>query len=516
MADDNAWAPGKPIKIVPVGDVAAASAWIAFARRKMAELSRQGDYLRRTWSPVPGVTIRGETLSGIPRVIIEAGLMIFTAGFAFNADGVEECVIKLAPDYRGPFLTYTKIEPEPDTPAIADSRVGTFINLGEGQGFFILGSPLGSLGVSIGYVVTNAGGITVQPVVAIQGQNFTTVPVVAYLGKFEDGKRLMLIPYEDEDPKLPRVSLFTAKSEVVDDYELPLPDPYVYGEVEVAILEPVVALGEGVVVMLVHVGKQYEPNEPQDAGYFRAQSRDGGITWTYLDKGPLEDILEAHYPPYATPQAVPASFKMAAMANGGAIVVGHGNANFPDTDPLNNHPAVIAFISEDRGETFDGPYLVRDYGALQIMYAPVPLGISPDTELPAVGMLTANDDGDVCLSRSDDGGYTWTELAPVAPGIAAIRGGPWGDGPPYVTTGNVVVLTANVLGIGVHDEDAKTFDLYLSMDMGLTWEKGPQISAAAETGESRDFHYALRIGQLGDSTPANAAIPELYDLWPPP
>ena len=71
MADDSRWRPGKPLRIIPIGDVATASEWIPFARRKMVELSRSGDYARRTWMPAPGVVIRGETLRGIPRVFIE-------------------------------------------------------------------------------------------------------------------------------------------------------------------------------------------------------------------------------------------------------------------------------------------------------------------------------------------------------------------------------------------------------------------------------------------------------------
>lgn len=101
MADDSRWRPGKPLRIIPIGDVATASEWIPFARRKMVELSRFGDYARRTWVPVPGVTIRGEMLSGIPRVFIETGRLVFTAGFETNADGVLECVVKMAPDYQG-------------------------------------------------------------------------------------------------------------------------------------------------------------------------------------------------------------------------------------------------------------------------------------------------------------------------------------------------------------------------------------------------------------------------------
>lgn len=87
MADDSRWWPGKPLRIIPVGDADAANEWIPFARRKMVELSRFGDYARRTWYPADGVVIRGEMLSGIPRVFIEVGgYEYITIGDYFSGD----------------------------------------------------------------------------------------------------------------------------------------------------------------------------------------------------------------------------------------------------------------------------------------------------------------------------------------------------------------------------------------------------------------------------------------------
>ena len=70
---DTPWRPGKPIKFIPIGDVAAAAEWIPLARKLAWDLVRQGNYHRRIITPAPGVTIHIETLAGIPRVFIETG-----------------------------------------------------------------------------------------------------------------------------------------------------------------------------------------------------------------------------------------------------------------------------------------------------------------------------------------------------------------------------------------------------------------------------------------------------------
>lgn len=487
MADDSRWRPGKPLRIIPIGDVATASEWIPFARRKMVELSRFGDYARRTWVPVPGVTIRGEMLSGIPRVFIETGRLVFTAGFETNADGVLECVVKMAPDYQGAFSTALTITPEVGAPALSSSSVGDFVNLGDGQGFFVMGST----GLSVGYVVTNSAAVTVHPIVAFSNVDFEDVRQIAYLGKFAQGKRLMNIPYTSSNVQLPRITLFTEKSLALANFEFPLPAPYVYGDVDVRILRPVVCMGTGNAVMMVQIG----------AGslidFRRAATADGGFTWTYLPKGVLEDLLDTVA--LGPAQATPSTFKMAPLPGGRAIVTGFGNPNYPSP----GSSAVIAFLSADKGITFTGPYFVRALGVAQLLFEAISLGGDQ------VGMLTVDAAGDVCLSRSDDGGQTWTELPPIAPGIATLLGG-------VRTVGNVVLLTTEVLGIGVYNGSDTTHHLYLSSDMGVSWVKGPRLDTAPPTAAvPRDFYYALRIGSTSNPLPANPAIPELYDLWPP-
>ncbi len=133
MADDSRWRPGKPLRIIPIGDVATASEWIPFARRKMVELSRFGDYARRTLQPADGVVIRGEMLSGIPRVFIEVEKpdMYAMAGFLFTG----ELVIYMAKT--------------PDSQYVERYRSAEFIGTPYTRVGFIRGTGDGHLAVSI-------------------------------------------------------------------------------------------------------------------------------------------------------------------------------------------------------------------------------------------------------------------------------------------------------------------------------------------------------------------------------
>lgn len=64
--------PGKPLNIVPVGDMAKVSQWVGYAKHRAWQLLAEGLYLNKTYVPEAGVTIRIETLHGIPRVTITA------------------------------------------------------------------------------------------------------------------------------------------------------------------------------------------------------------------------------------------------------------------------------------------------------------------------------------------------------------------------------------------------------------------------------------------------------------
>ena len=67
------WKPGKPTTLIPLGNIDLATQWLPYARKMLRDLALQGDYRRKTVTPVPGVTISIETLGGIPRIIINAG-----------------------------------------------------------------------------------------------------------------------------------------------------------------------------------------------------------------------------------------------------------------------------------------------------------------------------------------------------------------------------------------------------------------------------------------------------------
>lgn len=73
MARDHIWQPGQPHKFIPQGDVAEASKWLGVARRRLAVLAQQGEFVQQQFSPADGVTIDINTLRDIPRIMIEVG-----------------------------------------------------------------------------------------------------------------------------------------------------------------------------------------------------------------------------------------------------------------------------------------------------------------------------------------------------------------------------------------------------------------------------------------------------------
>ena len=73
MAKDHIWQPGQPHKFIPQGDVAEASKWLGVARRRLAVLAQQGEFVQQQFSPADGVTIDINTLRDIPRIMITVG-----------------------------------------------------------------------------------------------------------------------------------------------------------------------------------------------------------------------------------------------------------------------------------------------------------------------------------------------------------------------------------------------------------------------------------------------------------
>jgi hypothetical protein len=190
MADETWW-PGKPIRIIPVGDVDAASEWIPFARRKMVELSRFGDYARRTWYPADGVVIRGEMLSGIPRVFIETSTG-YVCSFGLHEDGTSTnlwtgALLSGAAQIRGKSLFGQGI-----------TTINNLTPLGDGH--FLGGPPLAGMWTDRAQIITTTGGIPT-------GQAFSpftsgALKALAYSGIAEDQddvlhKRFHLMYYQN-------------------------------------------------------------------------------------------------------------------------------------------------------------------------------------------------------------------------------------------------------------------------------------------------------------------------------
>ena len=79
---------GKPVKIIPMGDVPAALEWVGYAKKRAWELlGMQGTWRRKVIRPNADTVIRIETLAGIPRVTIEVNGVDYVTEFQVNQDG---------------------------------------------------------------------------------------------------------------------------------------------------------------------------------------------------------------------------------------------------------------------------------------------------------------------------------------------------------------------------------------------------------------------------------------------
>ena len=507
---DRKWYRGQPFHLIPSGSVTEASKWLPYAMSRLEAMvngmatihGAVGSRLRRIYRPAADVTITIESLYGIPRITIEAGLLVISVGF-----DNEVLTIKAASDYDQSFLPRLKITPELDAPPANESGLGNFINMGDGKAFFVFGKPNNK---AYGYAITLADTVSAKPILSLDHVKLND-SAVAYLGKFLDvdditTKRLMHVYYEDSLPRKPRISLFTVDSIVVGDIQFPMPGGITYGTKDVNIIYPIAAMGLSTAIMLCAFGTS--PTRE----FYRAQTFDGGLTWAYLPKGPLEWLLEDTIQPIET---LPNMVHMIALPNGGAIVTCRLNLPPPPgahwEPPLPLESSVVALISTDRGVTFADPVFVQGSSNSLILLDPVAFGIDPDTNMAVVGLLTVDENNDLRVSRSDDGGATWTAYAPIAPGIAVYLPTVLPVG--VFTTGNIVLLTPSILGIGVFDQIETTHYLYVSKDKGETWVKGQKLGDAAV---SRATYNVLRTGNVSSGIPANPAIPDLYDIPPTP
>lgn len=466
------------MRIILLGDKSEASRWIPLGKR-IAKHMLENEGGTRTLSPIEGVLIRAQRAGGSARVWIEAGgLLVFTAGFESN-----ELTVKVAADYNRAFTPRLKPVNEPFMPPWgANSSVGSFVNLG-GEALFAAGDSTGS----VIYKVNISGNIRIKPILAAPDWAPDTQHI-SYVGEFPDGKRLVAGGFLNGDSRLPMLSTYNADGVLLQHTQMPLPPGFTYGVSPTGMILPAVGVSGGTAILLVRIGTG------SSIQYRRLYSTDGGTTWSYLPAGELENSMAS--------STFPNTYKISPLPNGKAIAIGVRHLA---------PSGVVAFLSDDRGITFSAPIRIKGVSYDELLFHAISLGGTSIGLLTLTEPFTETSDGlvsDVRLSRSDDGGLTWTQLSPIAPGIATLT---VPTKPPFVNTrtvGNVVLLAPGVLGIGVFSFADLNHHLYVSHDFGESWTKGQQLGAAPT---SRDFFYALRIGNTATPLPANPAIPDLYE-----
>ena len=144
---------GKPVKIIPMGDVPAALEWVGYAKKRAWELlGMQGTWQRKVIHPNADTVIRIETLAGIPRVTIEVNGVDYVCSFQGAGDFGD-------PELSQSLWTGRLFSGTAQVRGKAPYGAGSSTNLlPVGDGVFLAGPPkAGQVTTYVQYITTRSG-----------------------------------------------------------------------------------------------------------------------------------------------------------------------------------------------------------------------------------------------------------------------------------------------------------------------------------------------------------------------
>ena len=507
---------GKPVKVVPSGDVPAALKWVGYAKKRAWELLAQGAWRRKVIHPDADTTIRIETLAGIPRVTIEVRGADYVCAFGLHEDGQSQNLwtgrlrsgaarVRGKSLYVGNAVSVTNLSP-----------------LGDGM---FLGGPLPS-GSWTGFVqfIRTDDGIP-------QGSGFapwqpvgiaTGIKAVCYSGLREDPdgslhKRFhILYYYHAQHPIYPDITLRMpalattfdgGQSFSVQTFYVPITEGSTWfpGSTLQARIDPIgiTYFGNDTIAIVSDtrsIGRYLEVNvaetEPDNLnGTHTLLSTDGGLTWTshFTSNNSLD--FASHGIPLNT------SFGSACYVGGSSLIL---TTNYYGSGGVR----MTILRSDDYGQSF---YLVTpDNGNMPPRFN----GITPISSGAAgyiVDDVRVGFDGLArrVMHRTLDGGITWQRFALdediflVMPGSIVLR--ETIQPPDPLPAGKVPADYAKLAVIWKRKPSEETPDppytIGLSDDGGATWYEGGLVGSE-QTG--------YNVGIMNPKLPPFPGYPDLH------
>ena len=495
---------GKPVKVVPLGDVPAALKWVGYAKKRAWELLAQGTWRRKVIHPDADTTIRIETLAGIPRVTIEVR-------------GGEEYILLTAntPEYPyslvgGPYKAGAATQKHTNIFGATTTTSRHIQRMANGWYLFSARAPLGTHGNSFGFIAPNMQLVTIsspwtyfdsgagQTLMGDSTFRNAFVSDSCYAGLDEDGINIAHHLYMKLDDAYNGSVVGPAVLTAVYDGTVPngfswsvskLNPVFAGFEGEPVQAYSIVHLGDRHILILGWVRKFVGGLDPYTFLHVRYTSADNGATWSvYADASP--DIR----------------FLRTACYVGNGVTLGFSNyiASY-ELSPAAFFDAAYAlnvWVSEDFGAAFT--LRLRDTQKIgPVSYRPTCIGLGACAYISS----TVSDVSPLILYRTIDYGFTWSEIylgtvvSDTIPSSLAVID----SGPPSELQANTTKLMFVGLPIATEARPNPGWSIIYSLDGGQTWSVGNKI-----TTDSGLFSNTTKPEMYVSERPPFPVFPDLH------
>lgn len=474
---------GKPVKIIPMGDVPAALEWVGYAKKRAWELlGMQGTWQRKVIHPNADTVIRIETLAGIPRVTITtrggSEYILLTAGnteYPYSLVGGPYksgiAGLKLPNVYGADTTTSRHIQRMANDWYLLSAR-SYLGNTGNSFGFIAPNMQLATISSPWTYFDTGAG----QTLMGDSTFRNAFISDSCYAGVNDENINVAHHLYmRNDQTSFP--SSVVGPCVLTAVYDGSVPNGFTWS---VSKLNPVFSGFEGEPVhafsitytgenRLIILGWVQKPNASAPHGHdflhVRYTSFNDGASWSvYADAS--EDIR----------------FLRSACYVGNGVTLGFSNymsgydlslaAFFDQAVALN------VWVSEDHGVSFN--LRLRDTQMIgPVSGRPICIGLGACAYISTTVAGYGTED---VLYRTLDFGATW-EVVPLAGIVSDVVFSSLSvisSGPPSETQANTTALMFVGLPLVTEERPTPGWSIIYSLDGGQTWTVGSKITAETE------------------------------------